>query len=54
MLNHPIIHISRFSKKFKELWKLDCEIISGEIKKKIKAEIDNCSPSEVDILNTSI
>jgi hypothetical protein len=53
MLNHPIIHISRFSKTFKQLWKFDSEIISGETKKS-KAEIDSCSPPEVDISNTSI
>jgi hypothetical protein len=53
MLNHPIIHISRISKTFKQLWKFDSDIISGEMKK-IKAEIDNCSPPEVDISNTSI
>ena len=54
MLNHPIIHISRFSKTFKQLWKFYSEIISGEIKKILKAEIDNWCPPEVDISNTSI
>jgi hypothetical protein len=54
MLNHPIIHISRFSKRIKQLWKFDSEIISGERKKKLKAKIDNCSPPEVDISNTII
>jgi hypothetical protein len=34
--------------------KLDSEITSGEIKKRLKAEIDNCCPPEVDISNTSI
>jgi hypothetical protein len=53
MLNHPIIHINRFSKTFKQLRKFDSEIISGEIKK-LEAEIDNCSPPEVDISNTGI
>jgi hypothetical protein len=37
----------------KQLWKFDSEIISGEIKK-LEAEIDNYSPPEVDISNTSI
>jgi hypothetical protein len=53
MLNHPIIHISRFSKTLKQLWTFNSEIVSGEIKK-LEAEIDNCSPPEVDISNTSI
>jgi hypothetical protein len=53
MLNHPIIHISRLSKTLKQLWKFDSEIISGEVKK-LEAEIDNCSPPEMDISNTSI
>jgi hypothetical protein len=37
------------------LWRLDSEIISGEMKKEIiKAKIDNFSPPEVNISNTSI
>jgi hypothetical protein len=54
MLNHPTIHMSRISETFKQLWKLGSKIISGEIKKKLKAEIDDFSPLEVDISNTSI
>ena len=53
MLNHPIIHISRFWKTIKQLWKFDPEIISGE-RKKLEAEIDNWCPPEVDISNTII